>query len=681
MCSSDLLPMGYTVFLAFFRPVDFALGRAQIPMFVASMLFMAAYSYGMLRDRLMLAEDVDDRNRRYVGMSLLVSAGFAVLMAAGGMQAQSWNLPLSTSTTQQIALFLILLLAAGLSLWVRDQLQSVVDRRFFSEKYQLDRAMQQLNRSAAYLADPSAMAEMTLKTCEDVTGTSWSAIYVRDGQGILRQIGSRGTSAAPDKLPAELLQGESAPSAIIPRLPSANRESMEPVQRLLHDLRAELLCRLEVADGLHGVILLGRRRDGLAWSAEDFAFLQAMAQMSVLALHSSRANQTMARLNAELKTKMESISEQQRQLTALRAELTILQQEAGQNPVQQSDVELDREGVRGSSPALLAVLSQVRKVARSDSTVLIRGESGTGKELLARVIHRNSERAAASLICVNCAALSSSLLESELFGHVRGAFTGAHADKPGRFLAAHGGTLFLDEIGDISAETQVKLLRVLQERRFEPVGSDRTIDVDVRVVAATNRNLEELIAKGEFREDLFYRLNVVSLTLPALRDRHEDLAELVFYFLSRAAQKTRKQIRQIEPAALDALQAHPWPGNIRELENVIERAVVLADSDVVTFADLPTELRTGSVVVRPVKASVRTTSTTTSNTTSTTTSTTNTFTAVARRVAPAAVDQQQEERDIREALKAAGGNKAVAARSLNLPRSTFFSKCRRYGIS
>ncbi len=671
------LPMGYTVFLAFFRPVDFALGRAQIPMFVASMLFMAAYSYGMLRDRLMLAEDVDDRNRRYVGMSLLVSAGFAVLMAAGGMQAQSWNLPLSTSTTQQIALFLILLLAAGLSLWVRDQLQSVVDRRFFSEKYQLDRAMQQLNRSAAYLADPSAMAEMTLKTCEDVTGTSWSAIYVRDGQGILRQIGSRGTSVAPEKLPAELLQGESSPSAIIPRLPSANRESMEPVQRLLHDLRAELLCRLEVADGLHGVILLGRRRDGLAWSAEDFAFLQAMAQMSVLALHSSRANQTMARLNAELKTKMESISEQQRQLTALRAELTILQQEAGQNPVQQSDVELDREGVRGSSPALLAVLSQVRKVARSDSTVLIRGESGTGKELLARVIHRNSERAAASLICVNCAALSSSLLESELFGHVRGAFTGAHADKPGRFLAAHGGTLFLDEIGDISPETQVKLLRVLQERRFEPVGSDRTIDVDVRVVAATNRNLEELIAKGEFREDLFYRLNVVSLTLPALRDRHEDLAELVFYFLSRAAQKTRKQIRQIEPAALEALQAHPWPGNIRELENVIERAVVLADSDVVTFADLPTELRTGSVVVRPVKASVRTTSTTAS----TTTSTTNTFTAVARRVAPAAVDQQLEERAIREALRAAGGNKAVAARSLNLPRSTFFSKCRRYGIS
>ncbi|MFM7835218.1 MAG: sigma 54-interacting transcriptional regulator [Planctomycetaceae bacterium] len=662
------LPMGYTLFLAFFRPVDFALGRAQIPMFVASMLFMAAYSYGMLRDRLMLAEDVDDRNRRYVGMSLLVSASFAVLMAAGGMQAQAWNLPLSTSTTQQIALFLILLLAAGLSLWVRDQLQSIVDRRFFSEKYQLDRAMQQLNRSAAYLADPSAMAEMTLKTCEDVTGAAWSAIYVRDGQGVLRQIGSRGSTQVPEKLATELLQSDPSLSAIIPRLPSANRESMEPIQRLLHDLRAELLCRLEVAEGLHGVILLGRRRDGLVYSAEDFAFLQAMAQMSVLALHSSRANQTMARLNAELKTKMESISEQQRQLAALRSELTILQQEAGQNPVQQSDVELDREGVRGSSPALLSVLTQVRKVARSDSTVLIRGESGTGKELLARVIHRNSERAAASLICVNCAALSSSLLESELFGHVRGAFTGAHADKPGRFLAAHGGTLFLDEIGDISAETQVKLLRVLQERRFEPVGSDRSIDVDVRLVAATNRNLEELIAKGEFREDLFYRLNVVSLTLPALRDRQDDLAELVFYFLSRAARKSRKQIRQIEPAALEALQAHPWPGNIRELENVIERAVVLTDSDVITIADLPDELRNSKTTVQPVRASVRTTSATA-------------LTGVARKAPPQAVSQQDEERTIREALRVAGGNKAVAARSLNLPRSTFFSRCRRYGIT
>ncbi len=669
------VPIGYTLYLAFFRTVDFALGRAQLPMFTASMLFMAAYSHGMLRDRLMLAEDVDDRSRRYIGMSVLVSAGFAIFLALGGMLAHSWSLPLNSSTTQQISLFLILVLAAGLSLWGRDRLQAVLDRRFFSEKYQLDRAMQQLNRSAAYLAEPSAMAEMTLKTCEDVISCSWAMMFVRDGQGTFRLIGSRSAPQSPSQLPAEMLQGTDTNSLVVLRQPSANRESMDAVQRLLHEWRAELLCRLEGEDGLHGVILLGRRQNGAIYTAEDFAFLQAMARMSVLALHSSRTNQTMTRLNAELKTKMESLSEQQRQLAALRAELKILQQEAGQNPVTQTDNQLDLDGVRGSSAALQKVLVQVRKVARSSSNVLIRGESGTGKELLARVIHRNSERASASLICVNCAALSPSLLESELFGHVKGAFTGAHADKPGRFQAANGGTLFLDEIGDVSLETQVKLLRVLQERRFEPVGSDTSVDVDVRLIAATNRNLEDLMAKGQFREDLFYRLNVVALTLPPLRERVEDLAELVFFFLSRAARKTRKQIRQIEPAALEVLESHRWPGNIRELENVIERAVVLADSDIVTLDDLPAEIRTG-ISAKPMVRSERVPESAVP------------VRSVARKLpgsvtasSIAAKSPAEEERILREALRLASGNKAVAARNLNLPRSTFFSKCRKYGIT
>ncbi|MEY3176718.1 MAG: Transcriptional regulatory protein ZraR [Planctomycetota bacterium] len=694
LCAALLatVPIGYTLFLAFFREVDFALGSAQLPMFIASMLFMAAYSHGMLRDRLMLAEDVDDRGRRYVAMSLLVSGGIAVVLACGGVMAHLWSLPLNSSTTQQISLFLILLLATGLCLWARDRLQAVVDRRFFSEKYQLDRAMQALNRSAAYLADPSAMAELTLRTCADVMASSWSMMFVRDGHGTFRLIGSRGAIQAPAQLPAERLREIQSESAVIPRLPAVNRDSMDAAQQLLHSHRAELLCRLVGDDGLHGIILLGRRESGLAYSAEDFAFLQAMAQMSVLALHSSRANQTMARLNAELKSKMENIAEQQRQLAALRAELTNLQQDAGQHPVQQSDQQLDREGVRGASPALLAVLDQVRKVARSTSTVLIRGESGTGKELLARVIHRNSDRANENLICVNCAALSPSLLESELFGHVRGAFTGAHADKPGRFQAAHNGTLFLDEIGDVPLETQVKLLRVLQERKFEPVGSDRTVEVDVRLVAATNRNLEELIRRGQFREDFFYRLNVVPLTLPPLRERREDLAELVFYFLSRSARKTHKQIRQIDPAALEALELHAWPGNIRELENVIERAVVLAESEIVTLADLPTELRrdlpapattvsprnsnTVTPDLRPVKSLARRTRATNSQQ-GPNTSRENPETAEQ----PPELTAIEEEQLLRDALRKAGGNKAVAARSLNLARSTFFSKCRRYGIS
>jgi transcriptional regulator with GAF, ATPase, and Fis domain len=322
--------------------------------------------------------------------------------------------------------------------------------------------------------------------------------------------------------------------------------------------------------------------------------------------------------------------------------------------------------------------------------VLIRGESGTGKELLARVIHRNSDRAAENLICVNCAALSPSLLESELFGHVRGAFTGAHTDKPGRFQAAHKGTLFLDEIGDVPLETQVKLLRALQERKFEPVGSDRTVEVDVRLIAATNRNLEELIHRGQFREDFFYRLNVVPLTLPPLRERREDLPELVFYFLSRSARKSHKQIRQIDPAALEALEQHSWPGNIRELENVIERAVVLAESEIITLDDLPQELRKddtnskpnaaqrhktpATTDLRPVRSLARRTRISAASVLETTGS---------QNPAETTPDLSpvEEERLLRDALLKAGGNKAVAARSLRIPRSTFFSKCRRFGIS
>ncbi len=677
----SMIPIGYTLYLAFFQKIEFALGRAQIPMFIASMLFMAAYSHGMFRHRLMLAEDPEDKGRRYILMSVLVSGGFATLLALGGVAAHSYSLPLNSSTTQQISLFLILLLAAGITLWVRDRLQTVVDRSFFSEKYQLDRAMQQLNRSAAYLSDPSGMADITLKTCQDVMDATSAMMFVRDGQGSFRLIGTRATSHAPAQLKPETIPVFVSGETVIRRIPQANRDTMDPVQRLLHDMKSELLCVMEGEGGVHGVIILGRRRSGGAYTAEDIAFLHAIAQMSVLALHSSRANQTMTLLDADLKMKMDRIAEQQRQMAVLRAELTSLQRDAGQAPVVASEQDFDSEGIRGSSTALMSVLSQVKKVARSQSTVLIRGESGTGKELLARVIHRNSDRAAENLVCVNCAALSSSLLESELFGHVKGAYTGAHIDKAGRFLAADKGTLFLDEIGDISAETQVKLLRVLQERCFEAVGSDKTIHVDVRVIAATNRNLEDMIARGQFRADLYYRLNVVALTLPPLRERPEDLGELVFYFLSRSAQKTKKQIRQIDPDALVAIEAHAWPGNIRELENVIERAVVLTDSDMITMADLPDEFQSGherktQLARLPGRQAI-------------TISSASTVRSVSRKITDSTgfsanggdgSSTDSEEQVLREALRIAAGNKALAARRLNLPRSTFFSKCRKYGI-
>ncbi|HEY4050361.1 MAG TPA: sigma 54-interacting transcriptional regulator, partial [Acidobacteriaceae bacterium] len=237
------------------------------------------------------------------------------------------------------------------------------------------------------------------------------------------------------------------------------------------------------------------------------------------------------------------------------------------------------EEIVGSSPALKTVLSGILKVAPTDSTVLITGETGTGKELVARAIHKGSQRANKAFISVNCASIPSSLIASELFGHEKGAFTGALQRREGRFELAHGGTIFLDEIGELPAETQIALLRVLQERQFERVGSSKVISTDVRIIAATNRDLETAIASGTFRSDLFYRLNVFPIRVPSLRDRREDIPMLVEYFVKRYAEKTRKQIRRIDKNTLKLCQSYSWPGNIRELQNIVERSVILCTGD------------------------------------------------------------------------------------------------------
>jgi transcriptional regulator with PAS, ATPase and Fis domain len=237
------------------------------------------------------------------------------------------------------------------------------------------------------------------------------------------------------------------------------------------------------------------------------------------------------------------------------------------------------EEIVGSSPALQAVLAKVAKVAPADSTVLITGETGTGKELIARAIHKRSQRSARAFVSVNCAAIPHDLIASELFGHEKGAFTGATQRRLGRFESADGGTIFLDEVGELPPETQISMLRVLQEREFQRVGSNQSIHVDVRVVAATNRNLEAAIASGGFREDLFYRLNVFPIEVPPLRQRTEDIPLLVEYFVDRYASKAAKKITGIDKRSMDLLQTYAWPGNIRELQNVIERAVIVCDSE------------------------------------------------------------------------------------------------------
>ncbi|HEX8069425.1 MAG TPA: sigma 54-interacting transcriptional regulator [Pyrinomonadaceae bacterium] len=259
---------------------------------------------------------------------------------------------------------------------------------------------------------------------------------------------------------------------------------------------------------------------------------------------------------------------------------------AGENEQLRAESRVEHDLV-GASARLRAVMQFVARVAPTDSTVLVRGESGTGKELAARALHRNSARAGGPFVALNCAALTESLLESELFGHERGAFTGAVAQKKGKLELADGGTIFLDEVGELALPLQAKLLRVLQEREFERVGGTRTLKVDVRVVAATNRDLQRAINEGAFRADLYYRLNVVSFEMPPLRERREDIAPLAAYFARKYAQKFRRKVEGVAPEAVAALRAYDWPGNVRELENAIERAVVLGSTETVLPEDLP----------------------------------------------------------------------------------------------
>lgn len=304
-------------------------------------------------------------------------------------------------------------------------------------------------------------------------------------------------------------------------------------------------------------------------------------------------------------------------------------------------------GLIGSGEAMKRVLSLVAKVSASPATVLILGESGTGKELVATAIHHQSDRAGKPLIKMNCSTLPDGLIESELFGHEKGAFTGAIRRKPGRFELADGGTLFLDEIGDLPLPTQSKILRVLQERQFERIGGIRTLSVDVRVIAATNRNLEEEVAAGRFREDLYYRLHVIPIHLPPLRDRKEDIPALVEFFLDRYGKPLSRTLR-MSPEAMEALLRYDFPGNIRELENLVERCVTLAAGPMIGLEDLPSRVTGTMETGNPLLLS---------------------------RVAADA-----EKSHIVSVLKSTGGVKSRAAELLGISRKTLWEKMNLYGI-
>jgi DNA-binding NtrC family response regulator len=320
----------------------------------------------------------------------------------------------------------------------------------------------------------------------------------------------------------------------------------------------------------------------------------------------------------------------------------------------------------GDSAPMKEVFATIRKVAPTNSTVLVRGETGTGKELVARALHQTSPRKDEAFVSVHCAALPETLLESELFGHERGAFTGAAQRKPGRIELAHKGTLFLDEIGDVPRSVQVKLLRVIQERELERVGGTQTIRVDVRIIAATHRDLDAMVAAGEFREDLYYRLAVVPITIPPLRERAEDAARLARHFVTELASQATRTGMRIDDDAVALLVAQPWPGNVRQLQNFVERLVVLADAEVIRRADVERELGrvAGSM-----------TSTSTSTTTSTTTSV-----GAGGGLALEGRRRGSEKEALLEALSRAGNNRTRAARLLEVSRRTLYNKLKEHGL-
>ncbi len=320
----------------------------------------------------------------------------------------------------------------------------------------------------------------------------------------------------------------------------------------------------------------------------------------------------------------------------------------------QSDFKM--KNIIGKSLPMKDLTDMVGMVAPSEATILITGESGTGKELVARAIHFNSTYKKGPLVVVNCAAITETLLESELFGHEKGAFTGADKRREGRFMQANNGTIFLDEIGEMSPMMQAKLLRVIQDREIQRVGSDETITVDVRIVAATNRDLQENVSSGKFREDLYYRLNVVTLKIPPLRERVDDIPLLAQHFLNKYSEKNRKQVKGFTPLAMDMFLKYKWPGNVRELENAVERAVILLPGDYISEKELPlsiTEVYSQENLVVAFQ----------SNTASTQSL------------------EEIEKKAILAALEASGGNKSETARRLGINRRTLYKKLEKFGVT
>ena len=603
------LPILAAVPIAFADLDKFLIVRYQPFVVAIAILWFCGYGLAVLRIRL---ADVDALIKSSLGYA--ATTGAAVIVYLGVVLAAGWTTGALVGDAGPWPHLVAGLCAAALFGPIRGRVTTWVDRRFFRDRQHYIEALRHAGESLALLREPAELAREAVVQIVDAVRAEWGALFLQDGEGW--RIGH----AIGEGIPAE---------PIVP------------------DDGFAVPVRLGDTDTIVAWLVLGPRKSGDLYSSDDRDLLGAIASQLAVALGNARAFGTIADLsrtlesqNAEIRELRDRLEDENRFLRKRVSEAT------------------DGATLVGDSKAMRELRTTIERVGRSDANVLVLGESGTGKGLLVRTLHGSSARADGPFMHVDCGAIAASVFESELFGHERGAFTGATRLRRGPIELASGGTLVLDEIGELPLELQPKLLRVIEEREILRVGATTATPVDVRIVAATHRNLADMVARGEFREDLYFRLRVVEITVPSLRSRRADLPDLAAALLPRAARRAGRPLRPLSPEALARMMTYAWPGNVRELENVLERALVLAEGAALTPDDL--ELSDRASAPEPIEEEVS-------------------AGTEASRPHDAVMDDI-ERRRLTAALAAASGNQSTAAKALGMPRTTFINKLRRHGL-
>ncbi len=611
-------------------------------------------AFSFMEFRLIDVDRIVHRSLVYAVLSGVIIVVYFAL--AGGL---GLLLTLVFKSTSNMVTVLATILSVALFFPLRKAVQANVDRLFFRHHTVYQEILQQAAGEYSTMLDLDRLSRMLLDMLVTKLSRKHSMLLLAGTDRRLEVVHAAGRlTETPTGLPTvdsftlrKMRAHASGETVAVARLlsdiqpPRLGRE----FTAIFETLDASIVVFLVVRDRVLGLLVLGSKVDDSMVSRDEIVTLEALGRQLSVVLRNAAAYSEIEKLSHDLATQQREIMELNKRVEA---ENVYLREELQQ---------VARHGdIVGESEAITAVLRKVSRVARSDATALIRGESGTGKELIARAIHTESDRADRPLVTINCAAIPETLLESEMFGHVKGAFTGAVSRQRGRFVLADGGTLFFDEVGDMPHALQAKLLRALQEGEVLPVGAEKPIRVDVRVIAATHRDLEQRVTDGLFREDLFYRLNVVPLELPPLRERAEDIPSLAEHFMSLFAARTGKEITGISKRGLDRLLAYPWPGNVRELANVIERAVVLSGGAVLDAEVTLPSVTAGATPLSPASDAQP-------------------------RVDPEPVAfhdavNANKRRILEEAIARNDGNRAAAARELGLQRTYLYRLAKQLGI-